>query len=189
MKLTFINFLKHQNNDVLSKQVLNEQIRLNLPGLARECEEMCYELGIDNIIKNEVPMVKWKSVVKRACKQFMEEEVQRDIQRFSKLEDMRGEVWGIKQYMQNKCIDDARYMFRIRTKMVDLKMNFQNDPRFKRESWMCKCLTTVESQKHVLLYCKEYSELREGVDFDNDKDLVEYFRDVLALRDKVEPEV
>ena len=176
--------MKHQRDDVLAKQVLSEQVRLGLPGLAKECEEMCDELGIDNIIKNNVPFGKWKKVVKNACKQLMEEEFQRDTNRLSKLDAMIGESFGIKDYMKNKCIEDARYMFRIRTMMINVKMNSKNDPRFKREAWMCKCKKNVESQKHVLLYCNEYSKLREGVDFDNDKDLVKYFRDVLATREE-----
>ena len=118
----------------------------------------------------------------------MEDEFQKDTERLSKLEAMRGESFGIKDYMKNKCIDDARYKFRIRTMMVDMKMNFKHDPRYKRESWMCKCVTTVESQNHVLLYCKEYDNLPEGLDFDNDKDLVKYFRDVLAIREATESE-
>ena len=164
-------------------------MRLGLPGLARESEEMCEELGIKNIIKQQVPLGRWKTDVKNACKQLMENEFKKDTERLSKLEAMGGEFFGIKQYMKNKSIDDARYMFRIRTRMVDVKMNFRNDPRYKRESWMCKCETNVESQTHVLLYCKNYAKLREGLDFDNDRDLVKYFREVLAIREKGESEL
>ena len=72
--------------------------------------------------------------------------------------------------------------------MINVKINFKGDPRFKREAWMCKCKKTVESQKHVLLYCDEYEKLREGVDFGKDKDLVNYFREVLATREAAESE-
>lgn len=114
----------------------------------------------------------------------MEDKFQREIkENFSKLDTMRGEMFGIKDYLKDKCVEDARCMFRIRTRMVDLKMNFKNLPQYRRDSWMCKCLATVESQRHVLLYCPEYAKLREGRDMDNDKDLVNYFRDVLAKRD------
>ena len=61
--------------------------------------------------------------------------------------------------------------------MVDLKINFNKNMKYKKESWMCKCLKIVESQRHVLLHCPENSKLREG------RDKAKFLQDVLAIQD------
>ena len=45
-KLKFLNSIKHQKDSALSKQILQEQIRLQLPGLAKECEDICQRFGL-----------------------------------------------------------------------------------------------------------------------------------------------
>ena len=62
----------------------------------------------------------------------MEKELQDEMKnpnKYLKLKSMVGESFGIKEYMRDKCVEDARTMYRIRTKMINLKMNFKNDPR------------------------------------------------------------
>ena len=43
----------------------------------------------------------------------------------------------------------------------------------------------LDSQSH-LMHCDSYKYLREGRDLNSDKNLVDYFRDVISLRDKME---
>ena len=42
----------------------------------------------------------------------------------------------------------------------------------------------IETQSHIL-YCEAYSALREGKSLSSDKDIVEYFRKVIEIRDKL----
>ena len=74
-------------------------------------------------------------------------------------------------------------MFRIKTNMVKVKMNYQNDPRNSKSRWRCdSCQTEApETQAHVL-YCPAYQSLRIGKDINNSKDLVDYFTKVMMVR-------
>ena len=66
-------------------------------------------------------------------------------------------------------------------------MNFMNDPKYSREIWRCDSCKTgaIESQSHVL-HCPDYRKLREGKDLNNDKDIADYFRGVLLVREKLD---
>ena len=83
-KLTFLNDLKHHDDSVLAKQLLKEQIRLGLPGLAKECSDICLRLKLENITKNVVPVKEWKRKVKLASKMQSEVEIKNDMERLSK---------------------------------------------------------------------------------------------------------
>ena len=42
----------------------------------------------------------------------------------------------------------------------------------------------IETQSHIL-YCEAYSELRAGKDLNSDTDLVQYMKNVLIIREKL----
>ena len=48
----------------------------------------------------------------------------------------------------------------------------------------CGDKSSTEDQSHVIK-CPAYSELREGLNFEKDEDLVKYFRDVMRIRMKL----
>ena len=64
-KNCFVNIIKHQDKDVLSRQIFDEQVRLKLPGLAKECEDICQKWGLKNIIENKVPVKEWKRTIQQ----------------------------------------------------------------------------------------------------------------------------
>ena len=79
-------------------------------------------------------------------------------------------------------MNEARTLFRVRTKMIKCKMN-QSSDRFNRSSlWKCEDCGYVDTQAHIL-NCPAYQELREGKSLNCDADLVTYFSDVLKLRE------
>ena len=81
---------------------------------------------------------------------------------------------------------NARVNFSLRTHMFKCKMNFMNDPAYKAEMWRCNsCETCIDSQSHIL-YCPAYKELREGKSLTSDDDVVNYFREVMKIRTKLE---
>ena len=43
----------------------------------------------------------------------------------------------------------------------------------------------MDSQSHVII-CEGYKHLREGKDLNSDTDLVDYFKGVISLREKLE---
>ena len=132
---------------------------------------------------NGVQIKVCKKTVKEASKKQSEKEIKGEMK--TKMEDIKEEKFEMRDYMKTKIIEDARMMFRIRCKMVDVKWNYQNDARYKAELWSCDgCKRTIETQSHVM-QCPAYTNLRVGMSLKNDKDIVEYFKRVLEIRQKM----
>ena len=178
-KLNLAQFIRRSGSKSLSGKIYLEQLEQGWPGLAREVEEICDVIKINNINNNDVP--KW--MIKEAVYKHHEEEAKDQMGK--KLEDIKGEGIGrAKSYMETHCIADTRLQFRIRTHMVDLKGNMKG--RYKDGDYSCPGCgdqATVEDQSHVLR-CPAYRESRQGLDLEDDRDLVKYFRKVMLLRMK-----
>ena len=65
-------------------------------------------------------------------------------------------------------------------------MNFSRKRENVETSWKChSCMSgSIDTQSHIL-YCEAYRGLREGKSLSSDKDIVEYFRKVIEIRDKL----
>ena len=107
-------------------------------------------------------------------------------ERYTKLEDMKNESYGTKSYLREMSMQNARMMLRIRRKMVQCKMNFSSKRSNIETAWKCdSCMSeAIDTQSHIL-YCEAYKPLREGKSLESDKDLVQYFRRVIEIRDKL----
>ena len=81
---------------------------------------------------------------------------------------------------------NARMMFRMRSKMVQCKKNFSIKRSNIETAWKCdSCMSgAIDTQIHIL-YCEAYKPLGEGKSLDSDRDLVEYFRKVMEISDKL----
>ena len=68
-----------------------------------------------------------------------------------------------------------------------LRMNFQNDSEFTSNLWACpgcsaqKVEGRRDTQAHILT-CVGYAQFREMKDLSNDKDLIQYFSQVIKQR-------
>ena len=90
-----------------------------------------------------------------------------------------------KDFIQNLLAENAREMFKFRSRMFNVKWNYKSDPKYSSDLWKCSsCQSAIETQNHVL-FCPAYSTLREGKDVKNDKDLTDYLKQVLKIRDKL----
>ena len=99
-------------------------------------------------------------------------------------EQLKDEKFEMKDYVKFMKMNDGRLRFQIRSKMVkNIAFNYSSDPKFSSQLWHCTHCDHMDSQSHVLT-CESYKFLREGKDLNSDLDLVKYFRDVLALREK-----
>ena len=89
-----------------------------------------------------------------------------------------------KGYLSEMTMYDARLFYKIRTKMVKAKMNFSNDYKNKETLWRCdSCCRCIDTQAHMTI-CPAYQHLREGRSLSCNKDLVQYFKEVLSIREK-----
>ena len=107
------------------------------------------------------------------------------IKKSLKLEIIKKEIFEEKSYITDMKVHDARVNFSLRSRMFNCKMNYLNNPVFKAEMWLCdSCQLCVDSQSHIL-YCPAYQQLREGKSLSSDQDMVSYFKEILAIRLKL----
>ena len=184
-KLNFINAIKHQDSESLAKQVYLEQVAHNWPGLARECQEICEQLKLPNILEENISIPMWKTLVKKACKSEFEKQIKIEMKDKTKTKDIVNESFEFKKYLKNKNVHEARIAFKMRTKMLDIKMNFQHDIKYMADLWQCdSCRRAVDTQTHVL-NCSAYQSQREDKDFGDFNDLVTYYSEVMQIRSKL----
>ena len=129
---------------------------------------------------------KWKTLLQNAVINKNKKDLQDAFEGYSKLEDIKCESYEAKNYLKEMTIPNARMMFRMRSKMVSCKMNMSSKRSNIETFWKCEsCMSgAIETLSHIL-YCEAYKPLREGKSLDSDKDLVEYFRKVMEIRDKL----
>ena len=101
--------------------------------------------------------------------------------------DLPKEEFGRKLYLEELDLTSARTKFKFRTKMSQfVKMNYSSSPEYSQDLWRChSCRTKIDTQAHVL-WCPEYSTLREGKSLESDQDLCDYLREVFRIRQKLE---
>ena len=170
--------IKEMGPNFLARKVYKEQLRQGFPGLAQEVTMICREVGLDDGNLSTLT----KGQVSTAIREHHKEEMVREMGK--KMEDLvDSEMGKVKEYMLNNNIADSRTMFRYRTKMLELKENMKG--RYGRDNLSCEACSIgdVESQSHVLR-CTAYDGIREGLDLNNDRDLVTFFREVMNIRMK-----
>ena len=181
-KLTFTNYLKNMPDESLAGQIFHEQVKRGWPGLAQEARDICSELGLPNIVKENIGKSKWESMVKKAVREVHERELKESVESKTKLEEIKNQGVKVKEYFSGRNIVDTRMMFRIRTRMIELKANFKNNQKFKKEGWKCEgCGKEVETNGHVM-NCIAYEHVRDGKDLTSDEDLVQFFKEVMKMR-------
>ena len=130
--------------------------------------------------------VQWKKIVEKALNEFNKRTLLEKIKNYKKLDfvKLKKEDYETKNYLASLNIADARLKFALRTCMTKtVKANFKGDPLYRSNNWKCQECQVLDTQDHVVR-CPVYLSLRTGKDLESDKDLVEYFRKVIALRTK-----
>ena len=189
-----LNFLKHitdQKNSSLSKQVFNVQNSYQLPGLVSQTKITMNKLNLPDITNNKtnekMKKVQWKSQVNKALKKECENDLKSELLKMKKLKsgEMKNETFSFKTYLNEMTVADARLKFKLRSHMFDAKYNYSHNPQFTKELWRCdSCQRCIETQSHII-WCPAYSNLREGKDLNSDKDLINYMKNVIKYRDKL----
>ena len=98
------------------------------------------------------------------------------------LEEMKDESFMQSEYLSNLSLEQARIMFRVRTRMIKCKWNHKSSKLNKATLWKCEECGNIDSQSHIL-NCPAYQDLRAGKDLKSDIDVANYFKEVLKLRD------
>ena len=63
--------------------------------------------------------------------------------------------------------------------------NYSHNNKYQVTVCQCQaCVLQVRDDQDHLSVCQGYSDLRQGLDLENDDDLVEFFRQVMARRER-----
>ena len=128
-----------------------------------------------------------KSDMEESSKKVCEKRLREIIRELKKTKDgpMTDEFFCKKEYMNSMTLSDTRTKFKMRCHMFDVKWNYKSDPQNMRDLWRCdSCKSNIETQKHIL-WCPAYVDLRAGKNLKEDKDLIEYMKKVLSIREKL----
>ena len=187
-KLTFIHHLKNLKPESLGAEIYDLQVKHGLPGLVNECRELLKLYRLPDIIDSKYKVSKncWKNIVKKAVIEKSFKTIRKECMTSSKLKNLSfepNEKLEVKDYVKKMSLVNARTFFRIRSQMVDVKMNQKSSNKHSSDLWKCDFCFSIDSQSHIM-WCPAFSSLREGKNLQNDLDVVTYFQDVLRIRSK-----
>ena len=177
----FLHHLHNLPDGSLAKEILETQIRLNLPGLHQECAELLTNLPVSDI--KSLSKAQWRRLVKIEILKLNANELISLSSSYKKIHYSNEKEFGLKSYISELDVSAARMRFKISTNMVPtIQMNFQSDPIFSANLWTCSgCSILRDTQDHVLI-CPAYSDIRTGLNLENDPDLVKYFQQIIQFR-------
>jgi hypothetical protein len=186
IKLNFIYHLKTLNKGSLASEIYEIQAKYDLPGLVKECRQLMRLYDLPDVIDGNVKTTKvgWKNMVRKAIKRRSQKNLQEEVRKYSKLRGKyETEDLLIKSYIKEMNLRQARTMFRVRSSMLDTKMNQKSNPKYAAELWKCDDCLSMDSQSHIL-WCPAYAPLREGKNLYDNLDLVDYYQQVMKIREE-----
>ena len=106
--------------------------------------------------------------------------------KLDKVKEFSNEEFELKSYFKTLSLKDARHIFKFRSKMTQyIKRNYSNDKGYRQSLWQCpSCNISIDTQSHIM-WCESYKELRENLNFDDNKDLANYIGKVLKIRENM----
>ena len=113
--------------------------------------------------------------------------LRKEFMTFTKLKNLEmndTDKFKAEDYVNDMSLRNARTFFRVRSHMIDVKMNQKSNKTYASELWKCDYCFSLDSQSHIM-WCPAFSSLREGKNLHNDLDLVAYFQDVMKIRTSV----
>jgi hypothetical protein len=177
------------NEGALAKEILMVQKVHSMPGLLRECQKWIEEYSLPDIFETKLTKLQWKKMIKAKIMQQNEKELKQKMMGLDKLKssDLVTEEFGVRPYVKNLTVYQARNIFKKRSSMMrDVKMNYMSDVKNVASMWLCSsCQTSIDSMGHVL-WCPSYQHLRAEKDLHDDRDLANYLHDVIMIRNKLD---
>ena len=189
-KLMFLHHIHNLPETSLAREILTVQSQLDLPGLELECRESLRTFGLQDL--SLFSKQQFKRLVKVKINELNRFKIIElaDSRNYKKidLDKFACDNFGLKKYFHTLNVPDARLRFEITSHMTpSVKMNFQSDRLYTKKLWAFEgCIgesdVGLRYTQHHILICEAYADYRTGKDFSNDKDLVDYYREVLKHR-------
>ena len=188
-QLNLVCHLSTLGDATLAKQIYLVQRDFGFPGLITQSKSAIKNLNLPDILTStskaqDIVKASFKSSVKKAVTLECEQDLKQQFTTYSKLKSgpMVEERFSKRAYIDSLVPDNARQLFKFRSKMFDAKLNYKSDPKYSSELWECRsCQSSIESQDHIL-WCHAYTPLRVGKNLNSDLDLTDYLKKVLKIR-------
>ena len=169
----------------MANMMYREQVKNNWPGLAKEAEQLCEKLQVEDVNLTSKPKTVYNAEVKKACKLMEDIMMKTETTDMEKMRVIRAEEWGIKDYVKNGSLWSVRKTWEARAFMLHVAGNYSHNNKYQATGWQCQaCVLQVREDQDHLSVCQGYSDLRQDLDLENDNDLVEFFRQVMARRER-----
>ena len=188
--------IKEQEKDCLAREILDEQVRMDWPGLAKEVKKICQEVGLPDATN---PNTRLKGeAVKEAIRINHHQHLKEDM-RGKKLEKMKTTDMRHRRNYTKLSVEECRMAFRLEVFQFECRANM---PTKYRRDLRCQACGPglveqqeqreqqegeqeqggqVEDQDHLEV-CPGYSELWEGLGPASPETTVRYFMRVKMKR-------
>ena len=192
-KLLLILAIRQQGEDVLARQVLEEQVELGLPGLGREVTDICYQLGLEDICRGRPDRVT-KELIKEQVFYHHLKHIKEDL---NSLKEKGKELAMVdirkpQEYLASCSLEEARMAFRVQNRMLDIPGDMPGRYLGREACEACLAWRREDEQEEAaptvtrehLEECRGYAFLRAGKDLFVSSDWARYFLAVMRMRNK-----
>ena len=156
----------------------------------KEAQDICLKLKIECVTTTRLDAKKYRQVVTEGLHKENKIRLQKEANNKTKCIRILEEQYGKKAYLTDKNIQNTRFQFKARFKMLPFADNYGSDKKFAKNEWLCICRTSKESESHLLNgECQVYGQIRNKYgSLDSEDNLIEFFSEVLQERERLEEE-
>jgi hypothetical protein len=189
-KLLMILAIRSLDEETLARRIYCEQKAREWPGLVKETQKICQELGIEDANTTSLHKSVYKKIIDKACQAEQQRRLLKLAEGRVKCRNITTENFKKREYISNTKIKEVRQWFMTRYGMQPFAGNFSHDKRFAKSQWLCRCREAREEEQHLLSgSCPVYGDIRARFgDLQEDGDLVNFFGEVLERREELEEE-
>jgi hypothetical protein len=185
-KILLIHHMARLEEGDLARMMLEEQMKYNWPGLAQEVASLCEELGLEDAASTKMDKKEYKKEVEKGCRFMDERNMKKDMERMrdKKMKNMIKEGCDLKDYVKHGNLYSARKTWEAKCYMLRVAGNYPGHKRYEATDWRYQaCPYMVREDQDHLSCCSGYADLRAGIDFDSDEELVRFFSLVMKRRE------
>ena len=184
-KLMLVHHIRNLENEALAKTMYMEQMKNNWPGLAKESEQLCEKLQIQDVNETAVSKKVFSKIAKEACHKLEDVVMKSETCSMEKMRKIRAEVWGMKHYVKTGTLHSVRSTWEVRSYMLHVAGNYSHHQKYAATGWRCQgCSLQVREDQDHITRCQGYSDLLQGKDLADDEQLVDFYRRVMARREE-----
>jgi hypothetical protein len=123
--------------------------------------------------------------LEEACKAKEDASLKEETAEMTKMKVIRGEPWGMKKYAKEGSLFSVRNTWKVRSYMLDVAGNYSHHNKYQATRWMCQaCSLQVREDQDHLTQCQGYADLVQDKDLNVDAELIDFFRLVMARRER-----